>query len=85
MVKINVKVMIDKGTEYTATFSDYPYYTNKDYWTTIRVDENDIKNDRYIQHLGRLALAKKIAMEEFVNVRLHTKIWLDPCDIKIIR
>ena len=80
-----VKAFIPKGTEYVASFNDMPYKTYKDYYTTVDVQEQDLNNDHWIKHLARINLSKTIAQKEFVNIKLYKTIWLDACDIQIIR
>ena len=80
-----VKAMIQKHTQYMASFNDRPYFTNNDYYTTVDVDEKDIHNDSWIKHLARINLTKRIAMVEFVNIRYWVNIWLDTADIEIVR
>ena len=80
-----VKAMIQKNTQYMASFNDTPYFTDKDYYTTVEVKEQDVNNESWIKHLARLNLTKRIAMVEFVNIRYWVNIWLDTADIQIIR
>ena len=80
-----VKAMIQKHTQYMASFNDTPYFTNKDYYTTVEVDEKDANNESWIKHLARLNLTKRIAMVEFVDIRAWVNIWLDVADIKLMR
>ena len=80
-----VKAFIPKGTEYVASFNDEPYKTDKDYYTTVDVEEKDLNNDHWIKHLAKQNLAKTIAKKEFVNIKLYKTIWLDTSDIQIIR
>ncbi len=80
-----VKAMIAKHTQYVASFNDTPYATEKDYYTTVEVDEKDANNDSWIKHLAKINLIKRIAMAEFVDIRCWTNIWLDVADIQIIR
>lgn len=80
-----IKAMIEKNTQYVASFNDTPYFTYKDYYTTVEVDENDANNDNWIKHLAKINLIKRIAMVEFVNIRYWVNIWLDVADIKVIR
>ena len=80
-----VKAMIPKGTQYVASFNDIPYQTDKDYYTTVDVKEEDLNNDGWIKHLAKENLIKHIAQKEFLNIRFWKKIWLDVADIQIIR
>lgn len=80
-----VKAYVAKGTEYVASFNDTPYVTDHDYWTTVKVEEQDIGNDHYIKHLAKSNLTKTIAQREFGNIKYHKSIWLDLVDIKIVR
>lgn len=80
-----VKAMIQKHTQYMASFNDAPYFTEKDYYTTVEVDEQDANNDSWIRSLARKNLTKRIAMVEFVDIRYWVNIWLDVADIKVIR
>lgn len=80
-----VKAMIEKHTQYMASFNDTPYYTDKDYYTTVEVDEKDANNDSWIKSLARKNLMKRIAMAEFIDIRCWVNIWLDVADIKVIR
>lgn len=80
-----VKAMIQKHTQYMASFNDTPYFTEKDYYTTVKVDDSDANNNNWIRHLAKRNLIKRIAMTEFVDIRCWVNIWLDIADIKIIR
>lgn len=80
-----VKAMISKDTQYMASFNDTPYFTEKDYYTTVEVDEQDANNDSWIRSLAKKNLTKRIAMAEFANIRTWVNIWLDVADIKVIR
>lgn len=80
-----IKAMIAKHTQYMASFNDTPYFTDKDYYTTVEVNEKDANNDSWIKHLAKINLIKRIAMVEFMNIRYWVNIWLDVADIQIIR
>ena len=80
-----IKAFIKKGTEYVMSFNDRPYFTEKDYYTTVDVDESDIHNDHWIKHLAKANLSKRIAMSEFMDIRNWVNLWLDIADIQIVR
>ena len=82
---MKVKAYIPQGTEFLYDGNDYPYETQKEHWTTIEVSENDYNNDRWIQHLAKDNLVKKIAQIEMFNIKLWKYIWLDSVDIKVVR
>lgn len=79
-----IKAMIEKNTLYVASFNDTPYYTEKDYYTTVEVDEKDKNNVSWIRSLARRNLSKRIAMVEFVDIKYWVNIWLDVADIKVL-
>lgn len=80
-----VKAFIPKGTQYIASYNDYSYSTNQDYYTTVEVEEQDLENDQWIKHLAKANLVKTIAKREFGNYKYAKCIWLDLVDIQIIR
>lgn len=80
-----IKAFLPKGTEYVACFNDRPYATDKDYYTTVDVDESDIKNDHWIKHLAKTNLVKQIAIKEWCDIRCWKNLWLDLVDIQVLR
>ena len=80
-----VKAFIPKGTEYVASYNDCPYTTDREYWTSVKIEDQDIDNDHYIKHLARVNLTKTIAQREFGNYSFAKNIWLDVADIQIVR
>ena len=79
-----VKALLPKGTEYVMSFNDRPYFTEKDYYTTIDVDEKDKNDIHWIRHLAKTNFAKRIAMSEFMDIRNWVNLWLDVVDIQVI-
>ena len=78
-----VKTFIPKHTMYVASFNDTPYYTDKEYWTTVDVE--DTHNVHWIKHLARENLSKRIAQTEFCDIKYYKHIWLDVADIQIVQ
>ena len=81
---VNVKAMIPMDTEYYF-LDDSPYSTVKDYYTTIKIDEEDLKYERYLKTMARDNLIKQIAKNELGNIRVWKRISLDTIDIKIVK